>query len=134
MANPDYQSIGALSPDAEQTLTHQAAWDGIAAEAPQPENPIQQRQDTDFSRWNDRANRQRLANDDEGNYAQDFLQNDGTADNEPVAGYGALPWGQQPTAATNPGHPLGPFPQAPDGTISGADAASEQSGNTGTQN
>lgn len=127
-----YQSVGQLSPDAEATLTSQKAWDGLAASPPTAIEPIDQLQAPDFSFWNKRANTQALAITDDDNFAVDFFspQTKNHEDTPPLAGYGiggGQSYDQTPTAATDPS----PLKQAPDGTVSGADAASEQSGNAG---
>lgn len=128
-----YQSIGELSPAAENALSQQKGWDGISAPAPHAEAPIDQLQAHDISFWNKRANSQSLATTDDDSYATDFFSPVNTgADIPPVAGYGrdGGSYQQIPTALTHPA----PFQQASDGTISGADAASETSGNSGLQN
>ena len=129
----DYESIGQLSPAAETATTHQKGWDGIAGDVPTAEAPIDQLQSTDVSRWNNRANRQSLATTDDSSYAEDFfVPVNHPTDTPPLAGYGygAGSYDQTPTAATDPS----PFQHAPDGTIDGADAAADRSGNTGLQN
>lgn len=108
----DYQLVGELAPEAEQVLTHQKGWDGIAGNPPAPEQPIAQAQAHDLSFWNRRANRQVL----------------GDTDVPPAAGYElGQGYTQTPTAATSPQ----PFDTFDDGIISGASAAAERSGNQG---
>lgn len=112
MADPEYQSIGAVSPDLE-SVPH-PAWDGLAGSPARPTTPVEQLTTTDFSRWGARTNTQALAG----------------AHVPPTAGYTGPAFGEPPVAAGTPAH----FPSAPDGTIDGADAAAETSGNSGLQN
>lgn len=125
----DYQSVGQLSPAAETALTHQHGWDGVAGDPPTSIEPIAELQSPNFSRWNLRANTQGLATTDDSSYAADFFDPVGDrGDIPPVAGYAQGDgYSQTPTASTNPA----PFQQAPDGTVSGATAAAETSGNAG---
>lgn len=124
----EYQSVGRLAPEAEQIMTQQKAWDGIAGEPPAAEQPIAQAQAHDTSFWNRRANRQTLATTDDSSFAEDFFNPvNHPADIPPAAGYElGQGYTQTPTAATDPQ----PFDQF-DGTITGADASTEQSGNAG---
>jgi hypothetical protein len=134
-----YNSLGELAPEAEQVLTHQKGWDGIAGDPPTAEQPIAQLQAHDASFWNRRANRQTLAVTDDSSYAEDFFNPvNHPADIPPVAGYAqGQGYTQVPAAATNPTS----FARSaelssedgisPDPRGNPASAAAERSGNTG---
>lgn len=85
----DYECIGQPAPDAEAAFSRQKGWGGIAGVVPAAEQPIEQLESAEFSRWNQRANRQ-------------------TLHIPPTAGYGrgSGAYDQTPTAETNP-EPLG---------------------------
>jgi hypothetical protein len=124
-----YQLVGELAPEAEQVLTHQKGWAGLAGDPPIAAQPIAQAQAHDISFWNRRANRQTLAATDDSSYAEDFFSPvNHPADIPPAAGYGlGQGYTQTPAAATHPA----PFDQFDPGIVSGADASTEQSGNAG---
>jgi hypothetical protein len=107
----EYQSIGRLSPAAEQVLAGQHGFDGLAGRRPAPVDPIDQLQAHDTSFWNRRGNRQDLAAVDDTSYAADFFAPvDQAADIPPAAGYGrgGGSYDQMPAAATEP-VPFGPL-------------------------
>lgn len=129
MSNPDYQSIGALSPEGEIAATTQAAWAGLAGQPPPPRHLAAALQSPTFSRWNQRANTQRLAATSDRSYAADLFHVDPDPDDHPMAGYGPEDgsYAEPPMAAITPA----PFTLASDGVIDGATAARERSGNQG---
>jgi hypothetical protein len=129
MSNPNYQSVGAVSPELAAATDPRKGWQGAAAE---PQG--QQMQAHDISFWNKRANTQDLGAGTGSNYAEDFFgpNNDGDTDRTEEAGYGNLPDGEKPLAGYGMTDDIVPFKgYAETGIISGADASQEQSGNIG---
>jgi hypothetical protein len=142
MSNPNYQSIGAVSPELAAATDPKKGWQGAAGE---PQG--QQLQAHDISFWNKRANHQDLGAGTGLSYAEDFFgpTSDGDTDRTENAGYGNLQDGEKPLAGY--GIPtLGPKVGTGDivpfkgileigepgsGIISGADASQEQSGSIG---